>query len=266
MDTLLANGEAREEDCAPSLKEEKDEAMLWSIGFIITFVIGGMTGVLLAVPPANFLVHESMFLVAHFHNVIIGAVLFGALAGLTYWFPKAFGFKLDEYWGKWAFWFGFLGFYVTFMPLYVAGLLGMTRRLQHYDIAMWRPWMLAAAFGVVLLFFGAVAQVVQLAVSIRRRHELRDETGDPWTRSSCFSIWRKHPACPSGSMPCSGARRSTPPKSGPPCILRFARQTARPSSWMAKMSCRRFMPCSARWPIFQGASVTEAGKVIRVNA
>ena len=122
--------------------------MLWSIGFIITFVIGGMTGVLLAVPPADFLVHESMFLVAHFHNVIIGAVLFGALAGLTYWFPKAFGFKLDEYWGKWAFWFGFLGFYATFVPLYVAGLLGMTRRLQHYDIAMWRPWVLAAAFAI----------------------------------------------------------------------------------------------------------------------
>ncbi len=158
--------------------------MLWSIGFIITFVIGGMTGVLLAVPPADFLVHESLFLVAHFHNVIIGAVLFGALAGLTYWFPKAFGFKLDEYWGKWAFWFGFLGFYATFMPLYVAGLLGMTRRLQHYDIALWRPWVLAAGFGVILLFCGAAAQIVQLVVSIRRRHELRDVTGDPWNGRS----------------------------------------------------------------------------------
>ena len=154
--------------------------MLWSIGFIVTFVLGGMTGVLLAVPPADFQLHNSLFLVAHFHNVIIGAVLFGALAALTYWFPKAFGFKLDEYWGKWAFWFGFLGFYFTFVPLYIAGLLGMTRRLQHYDIAMWRPWVLAAAFGVLLLFLGAIAQVIQLVVSIRRRHELRDETGDPW--------------------------------------------------------------------------------------
>src|SRR3982074_1495219 len=98
--------------------------MLWSVGFMVTFVIGGMTGVLLAVPPADFQLHESMFLVAHFHNVIIGGVVFGAFAGVTYWFPKAFGFKLQEGWGKAAFWFAFVGFYVTFMPLYVAGLLG----------------------------------------------------------------------------------------------------------------------------------------------
>src|SRR5690242_1091454 len=105
--------------------------MLWSIGFMVTFAIGGMTGVLLAVPPADFLLHNSMFLVAHFHNVIIGGVLFGAFAGLTYWFPKAFGFRLHEGWGKAAFWLGFVGFWVTFVPFYVAGFLGMTRRLQH---------------------------------------------------------------------------------------------------------------------------------------
>jgi heme/copper-type cytochrome/quinol oxidase subunit 1 len=107
--------------------------MLWSLGFLVTFTIGGMTGVLLAVPPADFLLHNSLFLVAHFHNVIIAGVLFAAFAGITYWFPKAFGFKLDEGWGKAAFWLSLLGFYVVFMPLYVAGLLGMTRRLQHYD-------------------------------------------------------------------------------------------------------------------------------------
>src|SRR6187431_1922600 len=108
--------------------------MLWAVGFMVTFIIGGLTGVLVAVPPADFMLHNSMFLVAHFHNVIIGGVLFGAFAGFEYWFPKAFGFRLDERWGKLAFWFTFLGFYVTFIPLYVAGMLGMTRRLQHYDV------------------------------------------------------------------------------------------------------------------------------------
>jgi cytochrome o ubiquinol oxidase subunit I len=154
--------------------------MLWSMGFLVTFVIGGMTGVLLAVPPADFMLHNSLFLVAHFHNVIIGGVLFAAFAGITYWFPKAFGFKLDEGWGKAAFWLTLLGFYVVFMPLYVAGLLGMTRRLQHYEVAAWRPWVLIAGFGIIIMMAAAACQVVQVVVSIRRREELRDATGDPW--------------------------------------------------------------------------------------
>ena len=154
--------------------------MLWSVGFIFTFTIGGMTGVLLAVPPADFQLHNSLFLVAHFHNVIIGGVVFGVMAGITFWFPKAFGFRLHEGWGQATFWLNLVGFYVTFMPLYVAGLLGMTRRLQHYDVAIWRPWVLAAGVGVLILLGGAVAQAIQLVVSIRRRQELRDETGDPW--------------------------------------------------------------------------------------
>jgi cytochrome o ubiquinol oxidase subunit 1 len=154
--------------------------MLWSIGFMVTFIIGGLTGVLVAVPPADFLLHNSMFLVAHFHNVIIGGVLFGAFAGYTYWFPKAFGFRLHEGLGKTAFWFTLVGFYVTFIPLYVAGLLGMTRRMQHYDVAEWRPWMIVAAFGTILLSVGVLCQVLQLFVSIRRREQLRDATGDPW--------------------------------------------------------------------------------------
>ncbi len=158
--------------------------MLWSLGFIVTFVIGGMTGVLLAVPPADFQLHNSLFLVAHFHNVIIGGVVFGGLAGITYWFPKAFGFKLHEGWGKAAFWLSLAGFYVTFMPLYVAGLLGMTRRLQHYDLALWRPWILAAGIGIVITIAAAACQVIQLVVSIRRRDELRDEIGDPWNGRS----------------------------------------------------------------------------------
>jgi cytochrome o ubiquinol oxidase subunit I len=154
--------------------------MLWSVGFIVTFVIGGMTGVMLAVPPADFQLHNSLFLVAHFHNVIIGGVVFAAFAGITYWWPKAFGFRLDETWGKRGFWLNLVGFYATFIPLYQAGLLGMTRRLQHFDLALWRPWVLAAVAGVLILALAAACQVIQVAVSIRRREALRDLTGDPW--------------------------------------------------------------------------------------
>ena len=158
--------------------------MLWSIGFMVTFVIGGVTGVLLAVPPADFVLHESLFQVAHFHNVIIGGVLFGAFAGYTFWFPKAFGFRLHEGLGKAAFWCWIVGFYVAFMPLYVLGLMGMTRRMQHYDVPAWRPWLLTAAGGAAIILVGIILQIVQLAVSIRRREELRDETGDPWNGRS----------------------------------------------------------------------------------
>jgi cytochrome o ubiquinol oxidase subunit 1 len=154
--------------------------MLWSVGFIVTFVIGGMTGVLLAVPPADFQLHNSLFLVAHFHNVIIGGVVFAALAGITYWFPKAFGFRLHEGWGKAAFWLTFIAFYVTFVPLYIAGLLGMTRRLQSYDVPEWRPWMLIAGLGIVIWCAAFLCQVAQLVVSVRQRNQLRDLTGDPW--------------------------------------------------------------------------------------
>jgi cytochrome o ubiquinol oxidase subunit 1 len=158
--------------------------ILWSIGFMVTFLIGGVTGVLLAVPPADFILHNSLFLVAHFHNVIIGGVLFGAFAGYTFWFPKAFGFRLHEGLGKASFWCWIIGFYVAFMPLYVLGLMGMTRRMQHYDVAAWRPWLLIAAGGAVIILAGIILQIAQLAVSIRRREELRDETGDPWNGRS----------------------------------------------------------------------------------
>ncbi len=158
--------------------------MMWSLGFMVTFIIGGLTGVLVAVPPADFLLHNSLFLVAHFHNVIIGGVLFGAFAGYTYWFPKAFGFRLHEGYGKAAFWFWLIGFYVAFMPLYAVGMLGMTRRMQHYDVPEWRPWLILAAFGAVLILIGIIFQIVQLVVSIRHREELRDRTGDPWNGRS----------------------------------------------------------------------------------
>jgi cytochrome o ubiquinol oxidase subunit 1 len=154
--------------------------ILWSIGFMITFVIGGMTGVLLAVPPADFVLHNSLFLIAHFHNVIIGGVVFGAFAGYTYWFPKAFGFTLHEGLGKAAFWCWFIGFYLAFMPLYALGLMGATRRMQHYDNMGWQPLMIAAEVGAIIIFCGILCQVAQLVVSIRTRDQRRDLTGDPW--------------------------------------------------------------------------------------
>ncbi|WP_119268518.1 cytochrome o ubiquinol oxidase subunit I [Taklimakanibacter deserti] len=154
--------------------------LLWSLGFMVTFIIGGMTGVLLAVPPVDFVLHNSLFLVAHFHNVIIGGVLFGAFAGYMYWFPKAFGFKLHDGLGKAAFWYWIVGFYVAFMPLYAAGLLGATRRMQHYEVAEWRPWLMIAAVGAGLILIGIILQIAQLVVSIRQREKLRDTSGDPW--------------------------------------------------------------------------------------
>jgi cytochrome o ubiquinol oxidase subunit 1 len=158
--------------------------MLWAIGFMVTFTIGGMTGVLLAVPPADFVLHNSLFLVAHFHNVIIGGVLFGAFAGYNFWFPKAFGFRLHEGLGRASFWCWITGFYLAFMPLYVLGLMGMTRRMQHYDVPAWRPWLLVAAAGAAVILVGIILQIVQLVVSIRQRESLRDVTGDPWNGRS----------------------------------------------------------------------------------
>ena len=154
--------------------------MLWAIGFMITFVIGGMTGVLMALPPADFVLHNSLFLVAHFHNVVIGGVLFGAFAGYTYWFPKAFGFTLDERLGKASFWCWFVGFYLAFMPLYALGLMGATRRMQHYDNPEWQPLMLVAALGALVILVGILLMILQLIVSIRTRDQRRDLTGDPW--------------------------------------------------------------------------------------
>ena len=157
-----------------------DVPMLWSIGFIVTFAIGGMTGVLLAVPPADFVLHNSLFLIAHFHNVIIGAVVFGAFAGINYWFPKAFGYKLDAFWGKMSFWFWFVGFYFAFMPLYVLGLMGVTRRMSRFDDPSLQIWFIVAGFGAALIAVGIASTFIQFFVSFRNRVALRDHTGDPW--------------------------------------------------------------------------------------
>ncbi len=154
--------------------------MYWTLGFIVTFVIGGMTGVLLASPPADFVLHNSLFLIAHFHNVLIPGALFGYLAGYAYWFPKAVGFRLNEGWGKSAFWCWTIGFYLAFMPLYALGFMGMPRRMDHYANPAWQPYLLVAAAGTAVILCGVISQIVQLLVSIRQRETTRDLSGDPW--------------------------------------------------------------------------------------
>ena len=154
--------------------------MLWVTAFFTTFAIGGMTGVMMAVPPVDFQTHNSLFLVAHFHNVIIGGVLFGYFAGIIYWFPKAFGFRLDEKWGKRSFVLWVIGFYVSFMPLYVLGLDGFVRRNNHYANTMYQPYLIVAAIGVAIISVAILFQLIQLFVSVKNRHALRDRTGDAW--------------------------------------------------------------------------------------
>jgi len=169
--------------------------ILWTLGFMTTFVLGGLTGVLLAVPPVDWQVHNSVFLIAHFHHVIIPGVVFGIFAGYDYWFPKAFGFKLDEKWGRRAFWCWFIGFHLAFMPLYIVGLAGMTRRMQHYDNLAWQPYLVTAAVGAGIILLGIACQAIQLTVSIRHRERNRDLTGDPWNgRTLEWSIASPPPA------------------------------------------------------------------------
>lgn len=153
--------------------------MMWTIGFISTFSIGGMTGVLMSLPPVDFQLHNSVFLVAHFHNVIIGGVLFGYFAGAYYWFPKTFGFTLNEKYGKRAFWYWIVGFYIAFMPLYALGLMGMTRRLDHYSATAWHPYLVVAAIGAGVIFIGIMYQIAMIISSIRHRAENK-AVADPW--------------------------------------------------------------------------------------
>ena len=154
--------------------------MYWFLGFISTFTFGGMAGLLLASPAADYQLHNSLFLVAHFHTMIIGGALFGIFAGITYWFPKVTGFRLNERIGKYAFWAWLIGFFVSFTPLYILGFLGATRRLDHYDNPAWQPLFITAAIGICIIGIGALLQVIQIIVSIRERKQNRDLTGDPW--------------------------------------------------------------------------------------
>ena len=154
--------------------------MLWLLGFLITFTMGGMSGVLLAIPGADYKFHNSLFLVAHFHNVLIPGTMFGLLAGFYYWFPKAFGFTLDEKWGRRTFWGWLVGFYVAFVPLYILGIMGMPRRMVAYDNPAWQPLLIVAATGAVIVAFGIFSMFMQIYVSVRDREKNRDLTGDPW--------------------------------------------------------------------------------------
>lgn len=154
--------------------------VLWTLGFIVTFAIGGMTGVLMAIPSVSFILHNSLFLIAHFHNTIIGGVVFGCIAGMTYWFPKAFGFTLNERLGKYSFWCWFIGFYLAFIPLYLLGLKGMTRRLHTYSNPEWQLYLVTALLGALFILLGIFFILQQVFVSIRDRNQNRDVTGDPW--------------------------------------------------------------------------------------
>ncbi len=154
--------------------------VLWTLGFMLVFVIGGMTGVMLAIPGVSFVLHNSLFLIAHFHNTIIGGVVFGCIAGMTYWFPKAFGFKLNERLGRYSFYCWFVGFFLAFMPLYILGFKGMTRRLNHYDNPEWQPYLLVALAGAALIMLGIWFLLQQVFVSVRQRKQNQDITGDPW--------------------------------------------------------------------------------------
>lgn len=163
--------------------------MMWTIAFMITFVLGGLTGVLLAVPPADFVLHNSLFLIAHFHNVIIGGVVFGVFAAINYWYPKAFGYRLDMFWGKVSFWGWVIGFYLAFMPLYAMGLMGITRRLNQFPDDTLAPYFHAASLGALFIAVGVAAFVIQVIVSYKRRDELRDDSGDPWNGDGRTLEW-----------------------------------------------------------------------------
>ncbi|MEP2030596.1 MAG: cbb3-type cytochrome c oxidase subunit I [Paracoccaceae bacterium] len=154
--------------------------ILWTLSFMVLFVIGGMTGVLLAIPPVNFTTHNTTFLVAHFHNMIIPGVLFGYLAGYMYWFPKVFGFRLERKWGVWSFWLWTIGFMLAFLPLYWTGLRGMPRRMETYANAEWQPFLVLTFVGACLILCGIICLALQLWASVSKRSQLVDTTGDPW--------------------------------------------------------------------------------------
>jgi cytochrome o ubiquinol oxidase subunit 1 len=154
--------------------------MMWVVAFMITFVVGGMTGVLLAIPPADFVLHNSLFLVAHFHNVIIGGVIFGLFAGIVYWFPKALGFRLDPFWGQVGFWGWVLGYWLAWTPIYIVGLMGAPRRIRHFDEMGFQPYFVLAAIGAVVILIGILGFIMSIVMGIVKRKELADTTGDVW--------------------------------------------------------------------------------------
>ncbi|MBA3603071.1 MAG: cbb3-type cytochrome c oxidase subunit I, partial [Parachlamydiaceae bacterium] len=154
--------------------------MLWFLAFIAVFTTGGMTGVLMSVPAADFQLHNSLFLIAHFHSMVIGGVLFGLFAGLAYWFNKFIGFKLNFKLGVASFWCWIVGFFVAFMPLYALGLMGATRRLDHYEASTgWQPLFIVAGIGVLIIITGGLLMLAQVIIGVKHRKKNR-VSGDPW--------------------------------------------------------------------------------------
>jgi cytochrome o ubiquinol oxidase subunit I len=182
--------------------------MLWFMGFVVLFTIGGVAGVVMSQPAADYQLHNSLFLVAHFHTMIVSGVLFGYFAGLTYWFPKIFGFRLDEKWGRRAFWAWLIGFILAFTPLYILGFMGATRRLDHYSASLgWQPLFIVAGIGALIIALGFIFQLIQLFVSIRNRKATHDYSGDPWDgRTLEWSIPSPAPSYNFAHLPVVNAR------------------------------------------------------------
>lgn len=155
--------------------------MLWFFAFVLNFSVGGMTGILLSAPPVDYQTHNSLFLIAHFHGMAIGGFLFAFFCAFTYWFPKFSGFFLSEKLNVYAFWCWLFGFLLAFMPLYMLGFMGATRRLDHYDHSTgWQPLFILVAIGTFIILCGIMIQTYGLLMSIKNRHKNRDLTGDPW--------------------------------------------------------------------------------------
>ncbi len=155
--------------------------MLWFLGFLGVFALGGISGVMLGIPPVNFQLHNSLFLVAHFHSNVIGGVLFGIFAGIAFWFPKIAGYRLNEKIGRYAFWSWIIGFCLSFIPMYILGLMGATRRLDGYDSSTgWQPFYIMMLIGGFVIAFGVILQIVQIIASAMQKRKLQDLTGDPW--------------------------------------------------------------------------------------
>jgi cytochrome o ubiquinol oxidase subunit 1 len=158
-----------------------DTPMLWFMGFVSVFTIGGISGLVLAIPPVDFQLHNSLFLVAHFHSNVIGGVLFGIFCGISYWFPKITGFRLNERIGRQAFWCWIVGFCLSFIPMYALGIMGATRRLDHYDASTgWQAMFILMFIGGIVIAIGVALQFAQIVASFIERKRLRDVTGDPW--------------------------------------------------------------------------------------
>ncbi len=158
-----------------------DTPMLWFLGFVTVFTIGGLSGLMLAIPPVDFQLHNSLFLVAHFHSNVIGGVLFGIFCGINYWFPKFTGIKLNERIGRQAFWCWIVGFCMSFIPMYILGFMGAPRRLDHYDASTgWQPLFIMMLIGGIIIAIGTALQLAQILASVLQKRRLRDTTGDPW--------------------------------------------------------------------------------------